>query len=438
MAIVWWWVPFLLTIPTGPLVDTGVAYVYERQGNGRWLEAAILTASDGDVNDNFGTSVSISGERVVVGAPGDDDRGLNSGSAYSYERGDGRWLQTAKVRIFDGSPFDNFGISVSVSGDRLLIGSFADDDNGTNSGSAYVFRYQSRSAIWFQIGKLTAPDGDFGDTFGIGVALNGDRMVIGAVADEDNGPSSGSAYVFEFPIPRPPCDCRNATIVGTGGNDVLVGTNENDIICGFGGDDRLLGNGGNDCLDGGSGNDQLFGNSGDDEMRGRSGDDVLRGGDGDDIMRGDGDDDVLRGDDGNDLMLGGTGDDIMIGGEGNDEMEGGRDNDVLRGDNGDDTLHGNGGDDTLRGGRGRDTVRGGSGNDDVRGGADSDFVRGDDGNDVVRGNGGRDNVQGNAGDDDLSGGSGDDLLNGGSDNDICHGNSGVDTAINCEETVSIP
>ena len=99
-----------------------------------------LTASDGAANDFFGFSVSLSGDRALVAAIRDDDLGTDSGSAYVFERqGDGTWLEVAKLTASDGAAVDYFGVSVSLSGDRALVGACCDDDLGDNSGSAYIF-----------------------------------------------------------------------------------------------------------------------------------------------------------------------------------------------------------------------------------------------------------------------------------------------------------
>ena len=107
-----------------------------------WTQTAKLLASDGSEADHFGRSVSISGDTVVVGAHLDDDDGGDSGSAYIFERnhgGEGNWGQSAKLTASDGAESDKFGWSVSVSGDTIVVGAFLDDDNGSDSGSAYIF-----------------------------------------------------------------------------------------------------------------------------------------------------------------------------------------------------------------------------------------------------------------------------------------------------------
>jgi hypothetical protein len=102
-----------------------------------------LTASDGAAGDRFGSSVSLSGDGSValVGAYADDDKGTNSGSAYIFTRNGSTWTEQAKLVASDGASDDRFGYSVSLSsdGNTALIGAYLDDDKGTDSGAAYVY-----------------------------------------------------------------------------------------------------------------------------------------------------------------------------------------------------------------------------------------------------------------------------------------------------------
>jgi hypothetical protein len=141
----------------------------------------------------------LSGDRALVGAIFDDDSGDDSGSAYVFDFDGTTWSQAAKLTPDDGAASDIFGRSVSLSGDRALVGAFWDDDNGGNSGSAYVFDFDGTT--WSQSAKLTPDDGAASDQFGYSVSLSGHRALVGAFLDDDNGDNSGSAYVFEFNDP---------------------------------------------------------------------------------------------------------------------------------------------------------------------------------------------------------------------------------------------
>ena len=176
--------------------DAGAAYVYEFSG-GSWVETAKLTASDAAANDYFGFAVSLVGDRALVGARYDDDGGFNSGSAYIYEYDGANWIEAAKLIAGDAAADDNFGYSVSLSGNRALVGAYREDGIGPESGSAYVFEYDG--ANWVEMAKLTAGDAAAGDLFGISVSLSGDRALVGAHHDEAGiGAEAGSAYVFEY------------------------------------------------------------------------------------------------------------------------------------------------------------------------------------------------------------------------------------------------
>ena len=153
-----------------------------------------ITASDGADTDQFGFSVSIDSNYSVVGAYLDDDNGDNSGSAYIFKRSGTTWAQQAKLLPSDGAVSDFFGESVSISGDLAVIGAYLNDDNGDNSGSAYIFKRSGTT--WAQHAKLLPSDGAESDQFGYSVSISGDYAVVGAYFDDDNGFKSGSAYVY--------------------------------------------------------------------------------------------------------------------------------------------------------------------------------------------------------------------------------------------------
>src|SRR5262249_22798562 len=155
-----------------------------------------LTAFDGAAGDNFGFSVTVSGDTVVVGA-NNDDIGMNAdqGSAYVFTRSGAFWTLQHKLTASDGAASDNFGISVALSGDTLVVGAFGDDigANG-NQGSAYVFA--RNGAFWTQQQKLTAADGAANDQFGASVALSGDTVLVGSPNGKGAFAGQGAAYVF--------------------------------------------------------------------------------------------------------------------------------------------------------------------------------------------------------------------------------------------------
>ena len=173
--------------------DDGAAYVFTKPYTG-WAnsnETAKLIASDAAADDEFGISVALDGDTAVIGARQDDDNGNQSGSAYVFTKVSGVWSQKAKLIAVDGAANDEFGISVAVNGDTVVVGARQDD---TSNGAAYVFT--EVSGVWKHVAKLTADDGAANDEFGISVAVDGDTIVVGAHQDDDNGDLSGSAYVF--------------------------------------------------------------------------------------------------------------------------------------------------------------------------------------------------------------------------------------------------
>ena len=169
---------------------SGSAYIFHRIGT-IWSEQIKLTASDGEVNDRFGSSVSIAGDYSVIGAYGDDDNGSSSGSTYIFHRIGTNWSEQIKLTASDGEANDRFGSSVSIAGDYAIIGASGDD---SWSGSAYIFNRDGN--IWYEQTKITASDGAVDENFGFSVSISGDYSVIGAFRDDDNGYWSGSAYIY--------------------------------------------------------------------------------------------------------------------------------------------------------------------------------------------------------------------------------------------------
>ncbi len=170
--------------------NKGAAYVFIRSDTD-WTQQEKLTASDGVGGDYFGYSVSIKGDSAIVGARG---VGGTTGAAYVFVRSGTDWAQQDKLVASDGAGIDWFGCSVSIDGDHAIVGAYQDDDNGSNSGSAYVF---ARSGTdWTQQEKYAADDGAANDELGYSVAISGDYAIVGAHRDDDQGIESGSAYIF--------------------------------------------------------------------------------------------------------------------------------------------------------------------------------------------------------------------------------------------------
>ncbi|WP_043582233.1 FG-GAP repeat protein [Geminisphaera colitermitum] len=198
---------------------SGAAYYYKGLNNAvgpTVTEDVKLLASDGAVSDTFGESVSLSGTRALVGAWGDDDKGLQSGSAYYFKGLDGKATgstvtEDVKLLASDGAGNDYFGKSVSLSGDRALAGAYWDDDMGGNSGSAYYFKgldsktgrpegYTGPASVTtatYENVKLLASDGAASDLFGRSVSLSGDSALAGAQNGDGNVANTGAAYYYK-------------------------------------------------------------------------------------------------------------------------------------------------------------------------------------------------------------------------------------------------
>src|SRR5262249_47322605 len=176
--------------------DQGSVYVFTRSG-AAWTLQQKLTAQDGAAKSEFGFSVTISGDTVVIGAPL-DDTGANrdQGSAYVFTRSGAVWTQQQKLTAQDGAANSGFGFSVAISGDTVVIGAPLNDIGASrDQGSAYVFT--RNGAVWTQQQKLTANDGAANDSLGGSVAISGDTVVVGENIDKVGATEGhGSAYVF--------------------------------------------------------------------------------------------------------------------------------------------------------------------------------------------------------------------------------------------------
>jgi hypothetical protein len=178
--------------------DAGVAYVFERSGDG-WTRSAALTPTDGDPGDHFGVSVAVMDDSILAGAYRDEDpNGEDAGAAYVFERRTGEWTETTKLVPEDGDDGDFFGGSVALADDTALVGApDTEDPNGTGAGAAYVF--DRTGSGWTERTKLVATDGETGDHFGSAVALadDGTSALVGAGDRDTNSSDAGAAYVFE-------------------------------------------------------------------------------------------------------------------------------------------------------------------------------------------------------------------------------------------------
>lgn len=210
--------------------DSGAAYVYRRVSNS-WLLDAYLKASNTDAEDGFGSAVAIAGDVIVVGADqedsaattvdgdGADDAASASGAAYVYRYDGGSWQHDAYLKAGNAAAGDRFGAAVAVAGDVIAVGAHAEagagteadplvDDRAANAGAVYVFRYAEGAYLQEAYVKGPGPSTE-GARFGASVALDGDRLVVGARDDSSGGagvepastetgiPASGALYAYE-------------------------------------------------------------------------------------------------------------------------------------------------------------------------------------------------------------------------------------------------
>jgi hypothetical protein len=176
--------------------NAGAAYVY-RWENGGWRFEQKLLAANGATADLFGTRVAIDGDTIAVAAPGPGGETQRLGSVYIWVRQDDEWVQQDELVSSDVAAGDNFGISMALSnaGDRILVGAYGDQNAGTYTGAAYLFERQG--SVWSQVQKLLASDLGAFDYFGFNVALDGDRAAICATGATNVYGELGVAYVFE-------------------------------------------------------------------------------------------------------------------------------------------------------------------------------------------------------------------------------------------------
>ncbi len=166
--------------------NAGKAYAFERR-EGKWIEAASLTAEDGAERDEFGVSLALSGDTAVFGAA--------SGAAYVFERREGRWAQSARLRARDETTRNGFGWALAAAADTIVVGAPNDESKAESAGAAYIYE-RGGDGGWTETAKLTASDAAAASRFGISVAISGGTIVVGMRLDE-NSTRPGAAYVFE-------------------------------------------------------------------------------------------------------------------------------------------------------------------------------------------------------------------------------------------------
>jgi hypothetical protein len=248
------------------LNSAGAAYIFERSITGIWNEVQKIVASDRAANDNFGSSIALNGNDLVVGAITEDDDAFggnsvgSAGSAYIFERnGTGTWNQIQKIVASDRSIGDNFGGVVTISGNIIAINAINEDEDAlglntlSTAGSVYIFKNDG-IGTWNQIQKIVASDRNVGDRFGNSINIQGNNIIIGAFAEDEDSDglntmsNSGSAYIFNY---TPPClatnsnfnvtECISYTVPSADETYTAVGTySVNDTIPNSCGEDSVM------------------------------------------------------------------------------------------------------------------------------------------------------------------------------------------------------
>lgn len=199
--------------------NQGAAYIYDL--NGTYINK--ITSPDGLTNDYFGTSVAIGSNRIVVGAYAHNvSANADQGAAYIFTT-TGTYI--TKIVASDGAANDQFGLSVAVNLGKIVVGAWQDD---SAKGSAYIY-----DLTGVQLRKITASDGAAGDQFGVSVAIGSGRIVVGA-----NDPtSSGSAYIYDLngtqlakvTAPDPETGSEFGRSVAVGSGRIIIGSRYDDV-----------------------------------------------------------------------------------------------------------------------------------------------------------------------------------------------------------------
>jgi hypothetical protein len=224
--------------------DSGSAFVvrslYDETTETWTIEEQVELTGDSVERAEFGYAVAISGDVVVVGARKDNDKGRYSGSVYVFRNNGSTWIPEAKLYAGDAQGGEWFGSSVAVDGDTLVVGAILGREQDLQPGSAYVFKYDG--SHWEEEARLLAsPYVQDGTQFGYSVAIEGDTIIIGAPYHDEVEKDSGAAYVFRlnagtwFPEAKLTGSgligrARFGNSVALSGNTAVVGAFKNNLL----------------------------------------------------------------------------------------------------------------------------------------------------------------------------------------------------------------
>lgn len=177
----------------------GAAYVFMRSQDGLWQESQKLTPEPSSEKDEFGCSVAANSSAILVGACGDNERGILAGAAYFFALNtEGRWQKLQKLTASDSTGGEEFGASVAIDETIAVVGARFGSGEEKNSGAVYIFAtgLSPIGVLWSETQKLTARDGATNDVFGASVAIVSDRIAIGAPEADEKGSDAGAVYFF--------------------------------------------------------------------------------------------------------------------------------------------------------------------------------------------------------------------------------------------------
>jgi hypothetical protein len=219
----------------------GAIFVFERSGT-TWTAQERLLASDGVADDQLGFAVAFEDETAVAGAHNNDVGASNSGAAYVWVRSGSDWVQQNRLVPRVGQSNAEFGYSVALRGEVVLVGAHDEDETGVDSGVAYVFA--RHAGAWSEQARLVPADSAEGDEFGFAVALGMGEALVSASRTDDFGDDSGAWYAFAIPAPSgtaycacpagpcgnpdPAAGCANST--GAGAELTAVGATQPDEV----------------------------------------------------------------------------------------------------------------------------------------------------------------------------------------------------------------
>ena len=171
---------------------TGAVYIFKKDVQS-WTQEQIISPTDLQQGDSFGSSVSIYKNFAIIGAKGKYE---GAGAAYIFQYKNNSWKQLQKLTVSDRQANDSFGGSVSIYSKYAIVTADSDDDNGSNSGAAYIFKYEDE--VWSQQQKLLAPNGKSGEYFGLSASIHEEDLIIGAYLDNSKAQSAGAAYIYKL------------------------------------------------------------------------------------------------------------------------------------------------------------------------------------------------------------------------------------------------